>query len=230
MKQYQRFLERLSRSGEIGKNSDGEIGISLPSYVLEYKFKKEKKRKICGEPSSDGFHLITNTPNIIISDLLSSINSLPIDDFEDFNRIINNFGRSGHHIGNFKNGKNIELPFLKKPYDFRVPTCKIIEPPSENNKKYGCLDLEITLYNYEVLWELPKCLDAITIFYCILCITTGYNPNSIRFTLVRPFCKDRYLGELDLFTSKNVPYKAMRIKPTVTNFLNVKTGDIEFSL
>ena len=230
MKQYQNFLSKFSQLGQVGKNPDGKIGISLPTYLLEYKFEKAKRRRIYGKPSYDGFPLITNVPNVIISDMLEKINHLPLREFEDFNRCINNFIGFRRQIGSLKVGKSIELPFLKDASDFRVPTCKIIEPVAENHNEMSCLNLEITLYHNDVIWKLPKCLDTITIFYCVLCVTTGYSPNKISFNLVRPFCEDKYLKDLDVFLLREPLFKAMRIRPGLTSLMNLKLRDVEFSL
>jgi len=230
MKQYQTFLQHLSKSGEIGKNPDGKIGISLPSYTLEYQFEQEKKRKIHGKPSRNGFPLITNIPCVLLSNLLKDINQLPIKEFEEFNRSIHDLTHSRRILGSLKLGKTIELPFLKKPDDIRVPVCKIIEPDPENHNGYGNLNLEITLYHYDVIWELPNCLDTITIIYCLLCIICDYKPKKITFTLIRPFCEDKYLKDLDEFLQRESVFKAMRIKPGLTSFFGIKKSDIEFSM
>jgi len=228
MKKYQIFLNHLSQSGEIVKNSDGKIGLSLPSYTLEYKFEKRGK-KICGNPPTDGLPLVLECPKLIFNEFISDVHSLAINDFEEFNRTLQNFRATRKVFGHLRLGKTISLPFLKQPGDFRVPSCKIIEEQSFDYNKFGSVNLEISLHNHDVIQQLPKLLDTITIFYAALCILSNFTPNKIIFTLIRPFCEDKEIGNLETYTEKFHTFKAMRIKPGITNMLSMKQSDIEFA-
>ena len=212
------------------KNPDGKVGISLQSYTLEYQFERVLKRKIYGKPSNDGLPLITNVPKDIIKKLLSDIGNLPIGEFEEFNRCIQNLKNSHRLLGNLKIGKTIQLPFLKDPGDFRTPSSKIIELQTDDHNKYGCVNLEISLYHCDVINKLPKVLDTITIFFCLLCFILNYSPNKITFNLIRPFCEDKDLSKLNDYLQKEPIYKLMRVKPGLTSLYSIKTGDIEFSV
>jgi len=229
MKKFQTLIYDLCSRGERYTDPEGKTGLSLPTYTLEYQFEMVNKRKIHARPFEDGFPIIAEFPKKRISEMISKINQLPLKEFEEYNRTINNFVTTKHHVGDFKNGKSIKLPFLKEADDITAPICKITEPLGENSR-VNTLNLEVTIYNKEIICDLPKCLDMVTIFFCVLCITSGYNPNKITFNLVRAHCEDIHLKALvDMFFHNGVHYKDMKIKPSLTNLLNLKTRDVELT-
>lgn len=230
MNQYQLFLQKLFIDGTAVKNSDGVIGLSLQTYQLEYQVEKTRKRKVVGKPSELGLPLITTTPALTLEKALNKISSLPISEFEEFNRDVQGFSKKTNVVGSYRIGKVMKLPFLKKSDDFRTPSCKIFEHSNETQNKLDNLNLEMSLYHQEIIDELPVILDTVTILFCTLSIIYNFSPNKIVFNLIRPFCRDTnicLLEKSDVFKSH---FTALRIKPKVTSFLSIKKGDIEFSV
>lgn len=230
MNQYQLFLQKLFIDGTAEKNSDGIIGLSLPSYQLEYRVEKIRKRKVVGKPSELGLPIITTTPAITLERALNSINSLPISEFEEFNRDVQSFSKKTDVVGSYKIGKVMKLPFLKKSDDFRTPSCKIFEHSAESQNKLGDLNLEMSLYHQEVIEQLPNMLDSVTILFCALSIIYNFSPNKVTFNLIRPFCTDRNICLLEKSDEFESHFSALRINPNVTSFLSMRKKDIEFSV
>ena len=209
MNQYQLFLQKLFIDGTAEKNSDGIIGLSLPSYQLEYRVEKIRKS---------------------LERALNSINSLPISEFEEFNRDVQSFSKKTDVVGSYKIGKVMKLPFLKKSDDFRTPSCKIFEHSAESQNKLGNLNLEMSLYHQEVIEQLPNMLDSVTILFCALSIIYNFSPNKVTFNLIRPFCTDRNICLLEKSDEFESHFSALRINPNVTSFLSMRKKDIEFSV
>ena len=230
MRKFQLLLTELASSGIEEKNLDGNVRLSLPLYKLEYEFERVVRSKIYGKPSKDGLPLIMDTPKLIIKLLLSDINRLPLREFEEFNRSIQNLKNSNHLLGHLKNGKTIDLPFLKEPGDFRTPRCQISEPNIAEHNKLGSINMDISLYNSDVINKLPLQLDKITLFFCLLSLYCNYSPNKIIFSLICPYCEFNERGKLNEYLQKKPTFKVMKVKPGLASLYTIKKSDIEFSL
>ena len=229
MKQYQHFLQELKDHGKEQSFECNKI-LAIDSYLLEYLFEKEHTKRICSKTKTDGFPIISQYPKLMIEEVIKSISSMKVSDFEKFNRTINSFCGGKHTYGSFKHGKILEFPFLKKPQDFRIPSCKISEPPIEDQKRHGYLTLEMTCNNYNVITELPKILDYVTLIFCILCHISGFRLDTIRFTLKNCFCTLEQIKDVDLLLAHTTTFKEMKIRSGLKSFFTVNRRDISFSM